>query len=173
MDLYAEAEKDLAEWNKKLDLEKEWGTITVPNPTQYPNMNLFFMDHLDKYMIKEVKILPDPATHKLTESFMKLGSLSTVANIGSDKEPEVPMETENLATVSKDTVAGTSQLDQSGVKTTDDIEKSMTNEVIDTLHLDSRCAKDCVSNEDMQSIQVLKNSILRASNQALVLGLST
>ncbi len=60
------------------------------------------------------------------------------------------METENTATVSKDTVAFTSQLDQSGVKTTDDIEKSMTNEVIDTLHIDSRGAKDHLSNEDMQ-----------------------
>ncbi len=33
------------------------------------------------------------------------------------------MDTEKPATVLKDTVAGTSQLDQSGVKITDDIEK--------------------------------------------------
>ncbi len=126
LDSHVDAEKDLAEWSKKLDLEKEWGTITVPNPTQYPNINLFFADHLYSDMTKEVEILPDPATDKLTESFMKLGSQSTVANIGSDKEPEVPMETENTATVLKDTVAGTSQLDQSGIKTTDDIKKSIT-----------------------------------------------
>ncbi len=40
-------------------------------------------------MIKEVEILPDPTTEKLAESFMKLGSQSTVANVGSNKEPEV------------------------------------------------------------------------------------
>ncbi len=80
---------------------------------------------------------------------MKLGNLSIVANIASDKEPEVPMETDNPATVSKDTVSGTSQLDQSGVKTSDDVEKSMTNEVIDTLQLDCNSVKDRLSNEDM------------------------
>ncbi len=85
----------------------------------------------------------------MTESFVKLGSQSTVANIGSDKEPEVTMDTENTATVSKDTVTVTSQSDQGGVKTTDDINKSMTNEAIDVLHLDSSGAKDRLSNEDM------------------------
>ncbi len=107
-------------------------------------------------MIKEVEILPDPATDKLTKSVMKLGSQSTVANIGSDKEPEVPVETENTATVSKDTFAVTSQSDQSIVKTTDNIEKSMTNKVIDTLHLDSGGAKDRLSNEDMHKYTVVE-----------------
>ncbi len=76
---------------------------------------------------------------------MKLGSLSTVANIGSDKKPKVPMETEKPATFSKDTVTGTSPLDQSGVKTTNDIEKSMSNEVIDAQHLEARGRKDRIS----------------------------
>ncbi len=130
-------------------MEKELGNITAPNPTQYRNINLFFAGHLDSDMINEVEILTHPTTGKLTESFMKLGSLSTIVNVSSDKEPDVRMEMENPATVSKDTVAVTSQLDQSNVKTTNGIEKSMTNEVIDTLHLDSRGAKDRLSNEDI------------------------
>ncbi len=158
LDTRVDAEKDLAEWSKKLDLEKEWGTITVPNPTQYPNINLFFVGHIDSDMIKEVEILPDPATDKLTESFMKLGNLRTAANIGSDKVPEVLMATKNPATVLKNTGTGTSQLDQSGVKTTDDIEKSMTNKVIDTLHLDSRSAKYHLSNEDMHKYTGVEKS---------------
>ncbi len=44
------------------------------------------------------------------------------------------MDTENTATVSKDTVAVTSQYDQGGVKITDDINKSMTNKAINVLH---------------------------------------
>ncbi len=72
------AEKDISDWSKKL------GTITFLNPTQYPNIDLFFMGHLDSDMIKEVEIFPEPATDKLTESFMKIGSQSTVANIGSE-----------------------------------------------------------------------------------------
>ncbi len=83
-----DAAKDLSEWSKKLDLEKEWGTITVPNPSQYPNINLFVTGHLNSDMIKEVEILPDPANDKLNESFMKLGSQSTIANIGSNTEPK-------------------------------------------------------------------------------------
>ncbi len=168
LDTGVDAEKDVAEWSKNLDLEKEWGPITVPNCTQYLNITLFFVGHLDSDMIKEVEILPDPATDKLTESFMKLGSQSTVANIGSDKEPEVPMDTENTATVLKDTVTVTSQSDPGGVKTTDDINKSMKNKAIDVLHLDSRGAKDCLSNEDMH-----KYTGVEKFNQALVLGLST
>ncbi len=74
LDSLVDAEKDLAEWSKKLDLEKERDTITVPNLTQYPNINLFFAGHLNSDMIRKVEILQDPATDKLTESFMKLGS---------------------------------------------------------------------------------------------------
>ncbi len=39
-----------------------------------------------------------------------------IANMVSNKEPEVPMDTENTATVLKDTVTVTSQSDQGGVK---------------------------------------------------------
>ncbi len=67
LDSRVDAEKDLAKWSKKLDLKNEWGTITVPNPTQYPNINLFFAGHLNSVMINEVEILPDPSTDKLTE----------------------------------------------------------------------------------------------------------
>ncbi len=97
-------------------------------------------------MIKDVEILPDHTTDKLADSFMKLGSQSAVVNVRSDKEPELPMKS---ATVSKVSVAGASQSDKGFVKPTDDINKSMTNEAIDVLHLASRGAKDRLSNKDL------------------------
>ncbi len=80
---------------------------------------------------------------------MRLGSQSTVASIGFEQDAEVPMDTEKPATALKDADAGPGQLDQSGVKTTDDIEKGMTSEVLDTLHLVSRGAKYRLASEDM------------------------
>ncbi len=59
------------------------------------------------------------------------------------------MDTANPATVWKVPVAGASQYNKGSIKTTDDINKSMTNEAIDVLRLDSRDAKDRLSNEDM------------------------
>ncbi len=55
------------------------------------------------------------------------------------------------AIVSKVPVAVASQYDNGSVKTTNDIIKSITNEAIDVLHLDSRGAKDRLSNEDMHN----------------------
>ncbi len=45
------------------------------------------------------------------------------------------MDMEKPATASKDANTGPCKLDQSGVKTTDNIEKGMTNDVQDSLHL--------------------------------------
>ncbi len=59
------------------------GNITAPNPTQYPNINLFFTGHLDSDMINEVEILTDPATGKLTESFIE--------SVPWEKHMECPM----------------------------------------------------------------------------------
>ncbi len=132
LDSHIDAEKDLVERSKSLDLEMDWGIITVSNPTQFANVNLFFAGHHDSDTIKEVEILPEQVTDKLIESFMRLGSQSTVASFGSNQKPE-----EKPATASKDGDAGP------GVATSDDLEKGMTNNVLDSLHLDSRGAKDC------------------------------
>ncbi len=126
-----------------MDLEIDWGIITVPNPTQFLNILLFFKGHLDNDLIKDVETLTDPTTDKLADSFMKVGSQCTIVNVSSDKEAELPMDTAKPATVSKVSVSSASQYDNGSVKTTDNINKSMTNKVIDVLHLDSRGAKDC------------------------------
>ncbi len=73
LDSRVDAEKDLVERSKTLDLEMDWGIITVPNPTQYPNVELFFLGHLDSDTIREVEILPEQVTDKLTESFSTYG----------------------------------------------------------------------------------------------------
>ncbi len=132
-----------------MDLEIDWGIVTVPNPAQFLNILLFFKGHLDSDLIKDVETPTDPITDKLADSFMKLGSQCAIVNVSSDKEPEVPMDTTKPATVLKVPVTGASQYDNGSVKTTDDINISMTNEVIDVLHLDFRGAKDRLSNEDM------------------------
>ncbi len=149
LDSRIDAEKDLVERSKCMDLEIDCGIVTVPNPTQFLNILLFFKGHLNCDLIKDVDTPTDPTTDKLADSFMKLGSQCAVVNVSSDKEPELPMDMAKPATVSKVPVAGASQYDNGIFKTTDDINKSMTNEAIDVLHLDSRGAKDCLSNEDM------------------------
>ncbi len=132
-----------------MDLEIDWGIVTVPNPTQFLKIHLFFKGHLGSDLIKDVETPTDPTTDKLSDSFMKLGSQCAIVNVSSDKEPGLPMDTAKSATVSKVPFAGASQYDNGSVKTTDDINKSMTNEVIGILHLDSRGAKDHLSNKDM------------------------
>ncbi len=105
---------------------------------EYPNIHLNFMGHLDSDMIKDVDTPTDPTTDKLADSFMKLGSQCTIVKVSSDKEPELPMDTLKPG-----------QSDNGGIKTTDDINKSMTNDAIDALHLDFRGKKDRLSIEDI------------------------
>ncbi len=42
LDLHINAEKDLVERSRGMDLEIDWSIITVPNPTQFLNILLFF-----------------------------------------------------------------------------------------------------------------------------------
>ncbi len=98
---------------------------------------MFFKGHLNSDPIKDVEPPTDPTTDKLADSFMKLGSQCAIVNVSSDKKPELPMETAKPATVSKVPVTFASQYDNGSIKTTNDINKSMTNEAIDILHLDS------------------------------------
>ncbi len=65
---------------------------------------------------------------------MKLGSQCAIVNVSSDKEPELPMDT-----------LKPSQSENGGIITTDDINKSMTNDAIDALHLNFRGEKDHMS----------------------------
>ncbi len=95
------------------------------------------------------KASTDPTTYKLADSFMKLGSQCDIVNISSDMEPELPTDMAKPATVSKVPVARASQYDNGSIKTIDDINKSMTNKAIDVQHLDSRGAKDLLSNKNM------------------------
>ncbi len=48
------AEKDLVDRCKCMDLEIDWGVVSVPNPTEYPNIHLYFKGHLDSDLIKDV-----------------------------------------------------------------------------------------------------------------------
>ncbi len=107
---------------------------------------------------------------------MKLGSQCAIVNVSSDKEPELPMDTTNPATVLKVPVARASQYDNSSIKTTDDINISMTNEVIDVLHLDSRGAKDRLSNEDMHKytgVEKFKPKSFQSSSSVGFIDLNT
>ncbi len=149
LDSCINAEKDVVDRSKCMDLEIDWGTVTVPNPTQLLNILLFFKGHLNSDLIKDVETLTDPTTDKLADSFMKLESQCAIVNVSSYKETELPMDMAKPATVLKVPVAGASQYDNDSIKTSDDINKSMTNKAIDLLHLDSRGAKDRLSNEDM------------------------
>ncbi len=134
------SEKNLVDRSKCMDLEIDWGIIIVPNTTQFLNILLFFKGHLDTDLIKDVETPTDPTTDKLADSFMKLGSQCAIVNVSSNKESELSMDTVKPATVLKVPATGASQYDNGSVKTTDDINKSMTNEAIDVLHLDSRGA---------------------------------
>ncbi len=138
MDSHIDAQKDLVDRCKFIDLEIDWGIVTVPNPTEYPNILLYFKGHLDSDLIKDVETPMDPITDKLADLFMKLGSQCAIVNVSCDKEPEVAMDTSKP-----------SQSDSSGIKTADDINKSMTNNAIDSLYLDFRGEKDRLSIEDM------------------------
>ncbi len=80
----------------------------------------------------------DPTTDKLADSFMKLGSRCAMVNISSAKEPELCMDTLKPG-----------QSDNGRHQNENDIDKSMTNDAIYTLHLDFRGEKDCLSIEDM------------------------
>ncbi len=116
-----DAEKDLVERSKCMDLEIDWGIVTIPNTTQYLNILLFFKSHLDSDLIKDVETPTDPTTDKLVDSFMKLGSQCAIVNVSSDKEP---MDTVKPATVSKVPITGASKYDMGSIKTTDDINKA-------------------------------------------------
>ncbi len=76
-----DAEKDLVERSKCIDLEIDWGIITVPNPTQFLNIHLFFKGHLNSDLIKDLETPTDPTTDKLADSFMKLRSQCTIVNV--------------------------------------------------------------------------------------------
>ncbi len=89
-------------------------------------------------LIKDVETPKDPTTDKLADSFMKLGSECAIVTISSDKEPELPMDTLKPG-----------QSDIGDIKTTDNIDKSMTKDAIDALQLDFRGVKDRMSIEDM------------------------
>ncbi len=149
LDSLVEAEKTLVELTKCLDLQKDWDTITVPNPKQYPNYNLFFAGHLDSDAIKDIEIVSQQVTDKLTDSFMKLGCQSSVVVVDSDQQVDTHMDTDKSVIALKDANVGPSQLAHGGFTTTDDLEKGMTNEVLDSLHLNSRGAKDSLSTKDM------------------------
>ncbi len=99
---------------------------------------LIFQGLLDSDLIKDVDTPTDHTTDKLADSFMKLGSQCIIVDVSSHKEPELPMNTLKPG-----------QSDNGGIKTTDDIDKSMTNDLIDALHLDFRGEKDRLSIEDM------------------------
>ncbi len=116
-----------------MDLEIDWGIVSISKPTEYPNIHLYFKGHLNRDLIKDVETPMDPTTDKLADSFMKLGSQCAIVNISSDKEPEVPMDTLKPG-----------QSDIGGIKTTYDIDKSMTNNAIDF-----RGEKDRLSIKDM------------------------
>ncbi len=138
LDLRIDAEKDLVDRCKCMDLEIDWGIVSIPTPTEYPNIHLYFKAHLDSDLIKDVDTPTDPTTDKFADSFMKLRSQCAIVNVSSDKEPELPMDTLKPG-----------QSDNGGIKTTNDIHKSMTNNAIDALHLDFRGEKDRLPIEDM------------------------
>ncbi len=123
----------------------------MPNPVQYPNCDLFFAGQLHSDAIKDGELLSQQATDKLTDAFMRLGSQINIVVVDSDQEVDVPMETKKTAKDAKEADARSSQLTQGGFKTTDDLEKGMTDDVLDVLHLDSRGAKDCLSTKDMHN----------------------
>ncbi len=137
LDLRIDAEKDLVDRCNCIDLEIDRGIVTILNPTEYPNIFLYFKGHLNSDLIKDVDTPTDPTTDKLADSFMKLGSQCVIVNVSSDMEPELPMDT-----------LKTGQSDNGGIKTTDDINKSMTN--------DFRGEKDCLSIEVMHKYTGVK-----------------
>ncbi len=54
MDSRIDAEKDLVDRSKCMDLEIDWGIVSIPNPTEYPNIHLYFKGHLNSDLIKDV-----------------------------------------------------------------------------------------------------------------------
>ncbi len=121
-----------------MDLGSDWAIVTVPNPTEYLNIHLYFKGHLDSDVIKDVETPSDLTTDKLADSFMKLGSQCAIVNVSSNKEPELPMDTPKA-----------NQSDNGGIKTTDDLNKEMKSDVIDSLSLDFRGESDRLSVNDI------------------------
>ncbi len=66
---------------------KNWNIVTIPNPSNYLNHELYLVGHLDNDNILQdiVKVLPPltpGVTDKLADSFEKLGKATVPTTVG-------------------------------------------------------------------------------------------
>ncbi len=140
--------------------------ITIPNPYNYLNHELYFLGHLDNDNIlqgigKVLPLLPPGVTDELADSFEKMGKATAptmvcdlkMVIIKPDQQADTLMEIGQTTEASKgaDVVPKPSVF--LGVIAPDDHNRSMLPEVLYDLQLDTRGVKDLLQKEDMNKYE--------------------
>ncbi len=138
-----------------------WCILTVPNPSNYLNIGLYFVGHLDNDNIlkdigRVIPLLPS-VTDYLSKEFDKLGQ-ATIPKIISElkmvvvnppKEVNTPMEEgEVQETPSRDETPAPISTTVDGSNCTDNVDAQMNPKVIDFLLLDTRSKNDHLQDTD-------------------------
>ncbi len=138
-----------------------WSVITIRNPSNYLNDELYFVGHLNNDNIVQdignVLSLTPHVTDEFADSFKKLGNSNApitkgdmkMVVINPNQKDDMPMEIEQTTKASKGAEDSPKTLSVSGVATEDNHYRSMLPEVLDNLQLDTRGVKDYLHNEDM------------------------
>ncbi len=160
LDSPSELEKAIIETASSSEHEKQWSTLTIPNPHHYLNYELFFVGQLDNdNILPDIDTVLRPLTPKvaedLTDSFSNLGKAGPLKKVMTEKLVDVmpkhqavtPMEIGNTTEVSKDTEVNPKS-SVSKTKFSDDHDRNIKIEIIDELQLDSRSAKDQLQKAD-------------------------
>ncbi len=110
-----ESYKAIVEKVSSSEHDAELNILTIPNPHQYLNHELFFVGHLDNdNVLAEIETvlcsLSSQVTDELTDSFGNLGKAGAIkakavklVNVKPEHPVESPMEVWNMTEVSKDT----------------------------------------------------------------------
>ncbi len=155
-------EKTIVELASSSEHNKNWSVITIPNPSNYMNHELYFVGHLDNdNILQDISNVLPPLTPGVTDepadSLEKLGKATAPTEVGDlkmvvfkpDQQVDTPMEIGQMTEASKgaDIIPKPSVV--SGVIVPDDHDRSILPEVLDDLQLDARGVKDLLRKEDM------------------------
>ncbi len=158
----SEEEKTIVERAMSDKMNQVWDTITVPNPTLYINLSLYFDGHLDSnHMLPRISNVLQvllKTIEELADIFKTLGQESKPKIRGDFKMVVVNPNQKD------DTLIEEGEIEQSPpqgaavplkivstVKVTvhDDTESRMSSIVIDSLQVDKRCKRELLQKEDM------------------------
>ncbi len=145
---------------KSEEAETEWNTLTVPNPSEYINIDLYFRGHLDNDMVLQGQPLFVPplgsSTDDLAKTFVNLIAPPKTAmpvyqmvvvdpskEINTPKEQGDPLQIQSTG----ETVPPTEEKVEAP-KPHDDSDVEMNPAIVDILNLDNIGKKECLQNTD-------------------------